>query len=189
MIPAAVNRIGGDTTLAKFDAHTFERLLRRHTSEHFIVTLVLDGKAIPVLLREVQHDVLNGAVIHVDFGEVSLNEKIHVSIPIVLLGEPIGVSKGGGMLEQSIREVEVACLPKDVVEQFEVDTSELKLGGLLYIRDLKISGDYTLYTNKDTAVATVIDPAAAAAKAEASEEVESVEGEEPEEDAAEKPVE
>lgn len=188
MIPAAVNRIGGDTTLVKFDAHTFERLLHHHTSEHFIVTLVLEGKEIPALLREVQHDVLNSDAIHVDFVEVSLDEKIHVSIPVVLLGEPVGVRTGGGMLEQAIREVEVGCLPGEVVEQFEIDTSELELGQALYVRDLKLGGEFTLYTNADTAVAIVVNPAAAAAAGDEEEpEEESIEaeGEEPEEEAAE----
>ena len=187
VIPAAINRIGGDTTLVKFDAHTFERLLCSHTSEHFIVTLVLDGEEIPTLLREVQHDVLNGASIHVDFGEVSLDEKIHVSIPVVLLGEPEGVTNGGGMLEQAIREVEVGCLPKDVAENFELNTSALELGESLHVSDLKLGKEYTLYTSEDTVVATVINPAAAAAKAD--EEVEEPEGEEPDEAEAEKPAE
>ena len=152
------------------------------------MTLVLDGEEIPALLREVQHDVLNGAAIHVDFGEVSLDEKIHVSIPVVLLGEPVGVSKGGGMLEQAVREVEVACLPRDVVEHFEIDTSKLDLGESLFVRDLNLSEGYSLYTSEDTAVATVIDPAAAAAKAEAA-EGEAAEGEEAGVAAAKKPAE
>ncbi len=166
MIPAAINRIGGDTTLAKFDAHTFESMLRHHTSEHFIVTLVLDGSEIPALLREVQHDVINNAVIHVDFIEVSLVEKIHVSIPVVLLGEPVGVRTGGGMLEHALREIEVGCLPTDVVEQFEADTSDLKLGESFFVRDLKLGEKYTLYTDEDAVIATVVDPAAAAAAAD-----------------------
>jgi large subunit ribosomal protein L25 len=183
MIPAAVNRIGGDTTLVKFDAHTFEGMLRHHTSEHFIVTLVLDGEEIPALMREVQHDVLNSDVIHVDFVEVSLDEKIHVSIPVVLLGEPVGVRTGGGMLEQAIREVEVGCLPRDVIEQFEIDTSKLALGQALYVRDLMLGDEYTLYTSLDTAVAIVVNPAAAAAAGDTdgSEESSDAEGEEPEE--------
>ncbi len=170
LIPAAINRIGGDTTLVKFDAHTFENILRHHTSEHFIVTIVLDGAEIPVLLKEVQHDVISGKPIHVDFVEIALDEKINVSIPIVLLGEPVGVRTGGGMLEHSLREIEVACLPGDVVEQFDVDTSGLDLGESLFVGDMKLGVEYTVYTSEDTPVATVINPAAAAEAAEARSE-------------------
>lgn len=185
VIPAAVNMIGGDTTLVKFKAHDFEKMLRSHASEQFIVSIVLDGKNIPALVREVQRDVINENATHVDFCEVSRDEKINLSIPIVLLGEPVGVSKGGGMLEQSIREVEVACLPQDVVEQFEFNTSELDLGGSVSVSDLKISEDFTLYTSEDTVIATVIDPAAAAAKAEAEAEAAEAAAAEAEAEAAE----
>jgi len=170
MIPAAVNRIGGDTTLVKFDAHTFEGMLRHHTSEHFIVTLDLDGEDIPTLLREVQHNVITGDTIHVDLGEVSLTEKIHVTIPVVLIGDPVGVRVGGGVLEHLVREVEVACLPKDVVEKFEVDTSGLEIGNALYVRDLNLSDAYTVYTSMDQAVATVVSLVAEEGSAEGAAE-------------------
>ncbi|MFA7172918.1 MAG: 50S ribosomal protein L25 [Kiritimatiellia bacterium] len=159
MIPAAVNRSGGDTTLVKFDAHTFEGLLRQHTSEHFIVTLDLDGEMIPTLPREVQRNVITGNTIHVDFIEVSLTEKITITIPVELLGEPVGVRVSGGILEHLLREVEVACLPGDVVERFTVDTSKLEIGEVLYVSDLKLSDAYTVVnTSEDQAVATVVSP-------------------------------
>ncbi|MDA3926298.1 MAG: 50S ribosomal protein L25 [Kiritimatiellae bacterium] len=160
MIPAAVNRIGGDTTLVKFDAHTFEGMLRHHTSEHFIVKLDLDGEVISTLMREVQHNVMTGDAIHVDLGEVSLTDKIHVTIPVKLFGEPKGVRVSGGILEHLVREVEVACLPNDVVEKFEIDTSELQIGQALRVRDLNIGDKYTLYTDLDKRVAIVVNPAA-----------------------------
>jgi len=172
MIPASVNRIGGDTTLVKFDAHTFEGMLRHHTSEHFIVTLELDGEEIPTLLREVQHNVMTGSAIHVDFGEVSLTAKIHVTIPVELFGEPVGVRVGGGILEHLVREVEVACLPGDVIEKFEVDTSALDVGQALSVRDLNLSDAYTLYTDLDRRVAVVVNPAAAEVEESAEAEVE-----------------
>lgn len=172
LIPAAVNRSGGDTTLVKFDAHTFEGLLRQHTSEHFIVTLDLDGEMIPTLPREVQRNVMTGNTIHVDFVEVSLTEKITITIPIELTGEPVGVRVGGGILEHLLREVEVACLPGDVVERFTIDTSELEIGQVLYVSDLKLSDAYTVHTDVDQGVATVVNPVE-----ETAEEV--AEGEEP----------
>lgn len=174
MIPAAVNRSGGDTTLVKFDAHTFEGLLRQHTSEHFIVTLDLDGEVIPALPREVQRNVITGNTIHVDFIEVSLTEKITITIPVELLGDPVGVRVNGGILEHLLREVEVECLPADMVERFTIDTSELEIGDVLYVSDLKLSNAYTVVnTSEDQAVATVVSPV------EESEEDQDAEAEEP----------
>ena len=110
-VPAAVNRIEGGTTLVKFDAHAFKAMLRHHASDQMLVMLELDGTDIPALMREVQYDVVTGAPIHVDFGEVSLTKKIRVSIPVHLLGEPEGVKVEGGILQQQIRTVDVDCLP------------------------------------------------------------------------------
>ena len=158
-IPAAVNRIEGGTTLVKFDAHVFKTMMRHHTSEHVLVTLELDGKDIPALMREVQYNVMTGYPIHVDFGEVSLTKKLHVQIPVHLLGEPEGVKVEGGILQQMLRMVDIACLPMDIVEHFDVDVSHLKLNQSMCVRDLQLGEKYTLVTGKDMTVATVAAPA------------------------------
>jgi large subunit ribosomal protein L25 len=165
MIPAAVNRIEGGTTLVKFDAHAFILMLRHHSSEHMLVTLELDGKDVPALMREVQHDVMTGAPIHVDFGEVSLTKKIRVSIPLFVHGEPEGVKVGGGILQQNLRSIEVDCLPTEIVEHFDVDVSALKLSQSLFVRDLGLGAAYTVLTGKDVPVATVVEAAAEEAAA------------------------
>lgn len=164
-LPAAVNRIEGGTTLVKFDAHAFKTMMRHHASEHVLVTIELDGKDVPALMREVQYDVITGYPIHVDFGEVSLTKKIHVQIPVFLTGEPEGVKLGGGILQQMIRTVDVECLPMDIVEHFDVDISGLKLGQTLFVRDLPLGEKYSLVTGKDVAVATVAAPEEDAAAA------------------------
>ena len=157
-IPAAVNRIEGDTTLVKLDAHAFGLMLRHHSSEHMLMTLELDGKDVLALLREIQHDVLTGKPAHVDFGEVSLSKKIRVSIPLHVSGEPEGVKLGGGILAQMVREIEIDCLPTDIVEEFTVDISGLKLDQSLFVRDLNLGDQYTILTGKDLVVASVTKP-------------------------------
>jgi large subunit ribosomal protein L25 len=159
-VPAAVNRIEGGTTLVKFDAHAFKAMLRHHTSEHVLVTLELDGKDVPTLMREVQYNVMTNDPIHADFGEVSLTKKLRVSIPVRLFGEPEGVKVGGGILQQSIREIDVDCLPTDIVEHFDADVSGLALDQSLFVRDLNLGDKYTIITAKDVPVATVVAAAA-----------------------------
>jgi len=156
LIPGAVNLIEGGTTLVKFDAHTFVQAMRRHASESVLVTLEMEGKAVPALIREIQRDVLTGTPIHVDFGEISLTKKIRVSIAILLLGEPEGVKVGGGVLGQTLRAVEVECLPTDIVERFEVDVSAMKLAQTLFVRDLHLGDKYAVLTQKDLPVASVV---------------------------------
>ncbi len=157
-VPAAVNRIGGGTTLAKFDAHEFRSILRKHAGDQMLVTLDIEGDEVHALMREVQYDVITGYPIHADFGEVSMSEKITVQIPIRLLGEPEGVKIGGGVMQQTLRLVDVECLPTDIVDSFEIDVSHLKLNHSLFVRDLNLGENYEVLTDEDIAVASVALP-------------------------------
>ncbi len=158
-VPAAVNRENGATELLKLNRHDFEYMLRHHTSEHLVVRLSVTGQSdVMVLLREVQHHVRDGGVLHADFGEVSMTRKMQVTIPILLAGEPDGVKNQGGVLEQLMRELEVECLPGDVVDSFEVDVSALRIGDILAVSAIHLADLYTVLSDADATVATVISP-------------------------------
>ena len=84
-------------------------------------------KVRPVLVREVQYDPVEGSLIHIDFFQVNLTQKVKVSVPIVLIGEQPGTVKlGEAIVLQTISEVEVEALPTDLVEKIEVDIASLK---------------------------------------------------------------
>ncbi len=159
MIPASVMSMNkGGTKLIKFDAHEFRMAMRGRSGKQLLVTLDLDGQDVPALLREMQNDVLAGTPIHVDFSEVSLTQKVRVTVPLFLVGEATGVKLGGGVLEQVLRSVEVECLPTDIAEKFEVDVSSLGLDQTLFVRDLKLGDKQTLVTRGEYAVAVVKAP-------------------------------
>lgn len=178
-VPAALNRIGGGSQALKLDAHSFENMLRHHTAQQLLVTVELDGQNTPALLREVQTDVMDGHVIHADFGEISLTSKLRVGIGLRLTGEPEGVRNEGGILEQTLRQVEVECLPADIIESFTVDVSALKLGQSLHVRELKLGDKYTIITSGELAVATIVAMAEEEVVAEAA-PTEAAAGTEPE---------
>ena len=91
------------------------------------------------LIREVQRDALSGEVLHVDFLQVQMAEKLRTTISIHLVGESPAVKQFGGMLLQGITEVEVECLPDNLVDAIEVDISSLtELGEELTVADLPI---------------------------------------------------
>src|SRR3989338_4445336 len=90
----------------------FAKLLQTKAGEHSLVTLRMeDGKAWekPALIHELQHDPVDGHVIHVDFHAIALTERIHVKIPVVLFGEPAGVKLDGGILEQFLQIGRASC--------------------------------------------------------------------------------
>ena len=160
-VPGVINNEKGEAQWIRLNRHDFELMLHRHVSENLILDLAVDGKTEKkVLLKEVQHDPLTGHVLHADFVEISMTRKMRIGISIKLIGEPLGVSQQGGILEQSLRTLEVECLPTDLMEEIEVDVSALEIGSSLLVRDLKIDPKLTVLTPEDLAVASVTAPRA-----------------------------
>lgn len=173
-IPGVISRLKGDATLIQLDAHDYMMTMRKHHADQLLVSVELDGTKIPALLREVQYHVISGNAIHVDLGEIDLKKVVRVDTPIRLIGEADGVKNGGGVLEQATRMIHVDCLPTDIVEEFDVDVSSLKVGDTLTVANLDFGPKYHITTPKDTLIATVVAPdaeEAVEASAEAAPEV------------------
>ena len=172
MIPGSVMKMKkGGTELIKLPEHDFMMAMRGRTGKQILVTLDMNGTEVPALLRELQNDVLKGTPIHVDFSEVSLSEKVRITVPLRLVGEATGVKLGGGVLEQVLRTIDIDCLPTDIPEKFDVDVSALDLDQTMFVRDLKLDAKYTVVTRGELALAVVKAPddaPGAAAGAEAA---------------------
>ena len=180
MIPGSLMKMNkGGTELIKLQQHEFMMAMRGHASKQLLVTLDMNGTEVPALMREMQNDVLAGTPIHVDFSEVSLTQKVRVTVPLYLVGEAIGVKIGGGVLEQTLRTIDVDCLPTDIAEKFEIDVSALNVDQTLFVRDLKLGDKQTIVTRGEIPVAVVKAPddlpatgaASAAGEAEKAPEV------------------
>ena len=86
-----------------------------------------EEKVRPVLIRGMQHDPVRGGLLHIDFYQVNLSEKVQVPVPVVLIGEePEGVHMGEVVVLQNLSEVQVEALPTDLIEKIEVDITTLK---------------------------------------------------------------
>jgi len=156
-VPAVLAKTDKKTCdLLALNAHEFERTLSKHLSDNLVVTLsVGEQPTTMALIREIQRDPLSGKVIHADFIEIARDTKLRVQIPLFLLGDPEGVRTQGGVLTQMVRQIEVSCLPQDVVEKFTVDVSALKLNESIMVADLKLGDAYAVLTHGDVAVAMV----------------------------------
>ena len=169
LIPGSVMKMKkGGTELIKLPLHDFMMSMRGHASKQLLVTLDMEGREVSALMREMQNDVLAGTPIHVDFSEVSLSEKVRVTVPLYLTGEAVGVKLGGGVLEQVLRTIDIDCLPTDIVEKFDIDISSLGLDQTLFVRDLKLGDKFTIATRAELAVAVVKAPDDAPAGAAAA---------------------
>jgi large subunit ribosomal protein L25 len=166
-----------------------ERELRRALTGagglHAILDVEIDGKAKThaSILKEYQVDPVRGGVTHVDLQEVRLDQPIHASVAVQLVGgEDAPGVREGGVLSQPLREVTVEALPLEVPERLEIDVSGMEVGGTLRISDLSAPEGVTLLDDPEAVVATVTAPTRVVEpepELEEGEEIEGVEGEEP----------
>lgn len=120
-----------------------------------------------VLVKDLQQDVLSGAVKHADLYEVDMQKSIRVPVPLHFVGKPAGVVRGG-ILQPIIREVEVECLPGDIPEFIEVDVSGLDLQESVHVSQLTLPAGTTAHFEDDFAVVTIVAPSGEAAAGEGS---------------------
>lgn len=170
-LPGVVYGKTAGNILVQVPLSTFLPLWREHQRGHhvlFTLSIQEGGKVVaqvPALLQEVQRDPLTDQLLTVDFHAVSLTETITTSVPLRFVGEAPGVREGG-VLEHSLWEVEVECLPTQIPDGIEVDLSSLGLDEVIHVRDLQPPQGVTILTDPDTVVAAVISPAALAAAEE-----------------------
>jgi large subunit ribosomal protein L25 len=140
LIPAVVYGADMSPLPLEVEAKAFHALLRSGLGENVIITLNIDDQKNgdkKVLIREIQRDPVWGNILHIDFQQISLTEKLTINVPIHLVGIPIGVQQDGGILQHVLRELEVECLPTDIPEKIEVDVANLKIGDSIHVGDIK----------------------------------------------------
>jgi large subunit ribosomal protein L25 len=116
------------------------------------------------LMREVQTHPVSGAILHVDFYEVDLTQRLRVTVPLHFVGRPIGTADGG-ILQPVIREIEVECLPTDIPQFIEVDVSHLAIHDAVHLADLQLPSNVTPIFETNDAVVTVLPPTVEEVKA------------------------
>jgi large subunit ribosomal protein L25 len=126
-----------------------------------IIDVAVDGRApVKALIREIQRNpVRPGDVIHLDLYEVKADEKITVEVPVHLIGIPDGVRNSGGILDNSLRELEVEVYPADIPASIDIDVTNLAIGHSIYVRDVKVE-KVKILNDPDIPVCTVVAPRA-----------------------------
>jgi large subunit ribosomal protein L25 len=119
-----------------------------------IINIELDGKMIPVLVREKQKNYIKNELIHVDFQAISLTEKIHAAVTIHFHGLSPAVKDYSAIIVHNLTRLEVEALPNDLPERVEVDLSGLaKIGDAIHVRDLSLPEAVTVLSDPDIMVA------------------------------------
>jgi large subunit ribosomal protein L25 len=154
-IPAVIYSRGTETKSLFVNASEWEAL----TKHEFNLVSLIEGKnKTAAVVKEVQSNFLKGYVVHIDFQEVKMDEKITAAIPVVTgHEEAAGVSKGG-TLDQVVHEIEVSALPADLPEHIEVDVTALEVGESMHIGDIKLPAKVELVSDPELVIFTVSKP-------------------------------
>ena len=151
----------GDSRSISFDPSALEHVISSSSAGmNTLIGLVgateIEGSQ--VLVKDLQRDPVLGNLLHADLYAVDLSKKVTVSVPLRLLGTPMGVQLGNGILDHALREIELECLPTSIPEEIEIDVSELDLGHSLHVRDLSLPADVLLLSDADLSVVSVVAP-------------------------------
>lgn len=161
------------------DDREFRAAMRAGISGSTIFNLTIDGKSSKVILREIQRDPVTSNVIHLDFLTISMNKPIHVSIPVNYIGTPVGVKVDGGIMQVTMRELEISVLPSHLPETIDVNVEELHIGESIHVRDISVA-EATILAEEQRTMVVISAPTIvkAAVDEEAEEGEEGVEGDE-----------
>lgn len=140
------------------DAQGFSRLFKE-AGETTLLNLSVGGKKHNVLIHDVARHPLSGEILHVDFFEVRMDEKIKTKVPLVFIGEAPAVKSEGGVLVKALQEVELEAFPQDLPKEIKVDISGLKtFEDKIHIKDLKLADGVRILVETNETVTFVAPP-------------------------------
>lgn len=136
------------------------KLYQALKSDQRIYEVELKGESQYVMVKAVQYHPVTDEILHLDFMRVRRSEKMTISVPLVLVGKPIGVTEGG-ILSQALNQIEISCFPTNVPEQIEVNIDDMELNSSISIADVSYDDEEVdIISAEDINVASIAAPAA-----------------------------
>ena len=172
LVPAIVYGHGEANVPVSVQAHDIE-LAVQHGEQ--LIQADVDGQQENFLIKDVQYDYTGLHILHVDLTRVSLDERVTVTVSVVLRGTPVGVETEDGVLTQHLDELECECLVTEIPEELRVSVNELHVDEVLRVADMELPEGLLVRVDPETPVASV--SVVAEEEAVAAEEVEEAEPE------------
>lgn len=157
LVPAVLYGHETDSVPLQVEERELNRILAQ-AGGHRLISLKIgrSRKRQMALARDVQWDVISGKPLHVDFYAVVMTEKITTAVPLTFVGEAPAADQVGAIVLQGLDEVEIECLPGDLIEAIEVDVSELEeIDQSIYVKDLRVPPAVDILTDPEEIVARV----------------------------------
>ncbi|HET6488124.1 MAG TPA: 50S ribosomal protein L25 [Syntrophales bacterium] len=180
LVPAVLYGSGAESTMLYVSAADLIKIVRAEKGETGFIKIVIDeaGKKAEKIsvLKELQKNTVTKTIVHADFYEIRMDRKLTRNVPIHIVGDAIGVEKGGE-LQQFKRDVKISVLPGQMPRHIDVDVTELAIGTSIHVRDLKLAEGIEILDAGNINIVTVLakrggvgEEAAPAAAAEGEEE-------------------
>ena len=134
------------------------KLYQALKSDHRVYEIELGGESQYVMVKAVQYHPVTDEIIHLDFMRVRRSEKMTISVPLVLVGKPIGVVEGG-ILSQALNQIEISCFPTNVPDQIEVNVDKMELNSSISVADVSTDDEEVeILSSSEINVATITAP-------------------------------
>jgi len=159
-IPGIIYGHAREPLALSINTRDFEKLLEHISAENTVIELSLDGKTSRTLIREIQRHPFRREYLHVDFQELVAGETVIVRIPLVIVGSAIGVRQEGGVLDQTLRDLEIEVDPANMPNHIDVDVTNVNIGESIHVRDLVLPPGVTALTDIDAAIVVCAAPRA-----------------------------
>lgn len=155
-VPISVYGGGEESVAAVAELSELAAILRSDSGVNTIFSLDIGGVGTnDVIFHDRQVDPLKGHLMHADLRRIAKGEKLEVTVPIHLVGEPEDLGEGG-VLSQVLREIKVLCEPSKIPDFIEVDVSGLKPDEPIHVSDVKVEEGVEIQEQPDAVVATII---------------------------------
>ena len=155
-VPAVVYGYKTEATSISVNERDLLKTLRV-TGRNGVMKLQLDGNEVNVVLNDYQADPLKGTVLHADFLAINMTEELEVSVQINLVGESKG-EKEGGVIQQPNWELDIKVKPTEIPETYDIDISDLEIGDMLTVADIREKSKFEIVNEDDYALVTISAP-------------------------------
>jgi large subunit ribosomal protein L25 len=155
-VPVVVYGGGSESLAATAELKELAAILRSDSGINTVFSLDIEGEGVnDVIFQDRQIDPLRGRLMHADLRRFARGEKIEMTVPLHLIGEPIGLQEEGNAMMQSMREVKVLCEPAKTPEFIELDVSGLESGSSLQVSDLSVDDGIEIVDSPDAVIVSV----------------------------------
>lgn len=158
-VPAVLYGERLENRALRIDLRDLRGALGTPSGRNVILQLNVEGEegTTRAVIREMDRDPVTRDVLHVDLQRISENKPVVMHVPVMLVGESPAVKEGRGILDHTMRQLEVKCLPRDIPEHIDVDISALEVRHAIHISDIQVES-LELLDNPERPVVEVLQP-------------------------------